>query len=109
MKADPLTEITEKISMQVKEDTDNFIFESIRPFCEDIVQTKISKNELVAALILYRNKGTVDQIMTEMCDKYCRFPYEYDEEKEVMTLQDAICSHCPMNKLEAFYEQNRAK
>ena len=44
-----------------------------------------------------------EKLAGEICDKYCRFPYEYDEEKEGMTLQDAICRHCPMNKLEDLF------
>lgn len=45
----------------------------------------------------------IEKLAGEMCDNYCRFPYEYDEENEGMTLQDAICSHCPMNKLEDLF------
>ena len=44
-----------------------------------------------------------EKLAGEMCDKYCRFPYEYDEEKEGMTLTDAICKSCSMNKLEDLF------
>lgn len=42
-----------KISTEVQETVDEFIFTTIQPFCEDVVQRKISKQELISALLLY--------------------------------------------------------
>lgn len=45
--------MTYKITTEVQETTDEFIFTTIQPFCEDVVQRKISKQELINALLLY--------------------------------------------------------
>lgn len=42
-----------KITTEVEEATDEFIFTTIQPFCEDVMQRKISKQELISALLLY--------------------------------------------------------
>lgn len=42
-----------KISTEAQETMEDFIFTTIQPFCEDIVQRKISKQELIKALLLY--------------------------------------------------------
>jgi hypothetical protein len=42
-----------EISQRVLEDEENFIFEAIKPYCEEIVQRKISKQELKDALLLW--------------------------------------------------------
>ena len=42
-----------EITTKVQETTDDFIFTTIQPFCEDVVQRKISKQELITALLLY--------------------------------------------------------
>lgn len=42
-----------KITTEAQETMDDFIFTTIQPFCEDVVQRKISKQELISALLLY--------------------------------------------------------
>ncbi len=42
-----------EITTKVQETTEDFIFTTIQPFCEDVVQRKISKQELITALLLY--------------------------------------------------------
>lgn len=42
-----------KITTEAHETTDEFIFTTIQPFCENVVQRKISKQELITALLLY--------------------------------------------------------
>lgn len=49
-----------EITMKVQETTEDFIFTTIQPFCENVVQRKISKQELITALLLYEK---VRQIM----------------------------------------------
>ena len=49
-------DLTEKISKQVTESHEEFIFETIRPYCENVVQMKISKRELERALLKYYGK-----------------------------------------------------
>ena len=46
---------------------------------------------------------TVTQIFEEiknaMCNDYCRYPREWDEEKEGCELIDSdVCSACPLNR-----------
>ena len=42
-----------KITTEAQETMEDFIFTTIQPFCEDVVQRKISKQELITALLLY--------------------------------------------------------
>lgn len=41
-------------------------------------------------------KMTLDEMASEMCGKYCRYPKEYDEEVMEVTMFDEVCSECPM-------------
>lgn len=48
------------------------------------------KKELTITQIL-------DDIKTEICDDYCRHPYQFsDEEQEDL---GAICEHCPLERI----------
>lgn len=40
-----------KIITQFNEEQDTFIFERIKPFCEEVVQIKIDKRDLIHALL----------------------------------------------------------
>lgn len=52
MKSDfDLTKVVGKIAMQAKENQEEFIFETIRPYCENILQIKINKEELKQILL----------------------------------------------------------
>ena len=42
-----------KITTEAQETMKDFIFTTIQPFCEDVIQRKISKQELISALLLY--------------------------------------------------------
>lgn len=44
--------------------------------------------------------GIIEQVMYQMCEDYCRFPREWNEEEEGMELcESEICEHCPLNRL----------
>ena len=45
------TKVIEEIVMQAKENQEEFIFETIRPYCENILQMKINKEELKQILL----------------------------------------------------------
>jgi hypothetical protein len=60
---DSILRFVEEISTKFVEDQENFIFETIRPFCEERTQMKISKQELVSALLFWRNK---DKMISEI-------------------------------------------
>lgn len=38
----------------------------------------------------------IEQIKEEMCDSFCRVPYEAEDEEEATEL----CKLCPLNRLE---------
>ena len=48
--------LTKQVVTQVTEDIDNFIFTTIRPWCEEKEQRKISKRDLEQALTQYFGK-----------------------------------------------------
>ena len=56
---DLVSSIVEKISEKVTETHEEFIFETIRPYCEDVVQMKISKRDLEQALLKYYGKNNL--------------------------------------------------
>ena len=42
----------------------------------------------------------IEEIKVAMCNDYCRFPNEFDEEKEGCELYESeICGNCPLNRL----------
>ena len=42
----------------------------------------------------------VGEIMTRMCNEYCKYPDTWDEEEKGCELSDSgICDNCPMNDL----------
>ena len=47
--------MTEKIILKVQETANEFIFLTIQPFCEEVLERKISKQELEKILIDYKN------------------------------------------------------
>jgi hypothetical protein len=40
--------------------------------------------------------GEIEQIKEEMCDSFCRVPYEAEDDNEATEL----CKLCPLNRLE---------
>lgn len=58
-----INEIINEIVMKATENQENFIFETIKPWCQETTQFKISKQELVRALTFYKKKDAmVDDI-----------------------------------------------
>lgn len=42
----------------------------------------------------------LEDMVKEFCDHYCKYPEQWDEEKEGMELcESEICENCPCNKL----------
>lgn len=42
----------------------------------------------------------LEDIAIEICDKYCKYPSIWDEEKEGCELcESEICQNCPLNRL----------
>lgn len=42
----------------------------------------------------------LEEVVEEMCQKYCKYPEQWDEEKEGFELSESeICANCPLNRL----------
>lgn len=76
-----ITKIVEEIAMKAKENQEEFIFESIYPYCEDVLQIKVNKEELKQILL----NGMQKQQPCEEEDLNCTECRYYDKEKH----------HCP--------------
>lgn len=50
-----INEIVEKITLKIKETQDEFIFQTILPYCSEIMERKISKKVLIDALRNWEN------------------------------------------------------
>lgn len=39
------------------------------------------------------------EVITKMCDDYCKYPLIYDEAEEVVPLEESeYCKQCPLNQ-----------
>ena len=47
-----VSSITKEITTQLTEDYENFVYETITPYCENILQMKVNKEELKRILLL---------------------------------------------------------
>lgn len=56
--ADAVKSETAKIIRQVQETEDNFIFQTLKPYSENIVEREVSKKDLSRAIINYFNPIT---------------------------------------------------
>lgn len=45
--------------------------------------------------------GEIEQIKEEMCDSFCRVPYEAEDDNEAAEL----CKLCPLNRLEVTIDE----
>ena len=42
----------------------------------------------------------LEDVVEDMCHNYCKYPKQWDEEKEGMELADSdFCLKCPLNRL----------
>lgn len=42
----------------------------------------------------------IEKIAEEMCNKYCKYPHEWNEEEQGTELCESdICLNCPLNRL----------
>ena len=46
--------------------------------------------------IKFFSSSVVEDVASKICDEYCKYPEQYDEEKEGEPMVDKICSHCPL-------------
>lgn len=66
---DTITQITEYIARQVVEEDENFIIETIKPWCEKETQMIISKDDLRAAVLMYYGKRPVSGLVWQIKKK----------------------------------------
>ena len=48
-----------------------------------------------------KDQKRIEKACACMCDDYCRFPREWDEEAEGLTVEDGACAYCPLNFLQS--------
>lgn len=41
----------------------------------------------------------IEEIKEEMCNKYCHYPYIWDEKKDGELWESEQCQNCPLNRL----------
>ena len=81
-----ITKMVEEIAMKAIENQEEFIFETIRPYCENVLQMKINKEELKQILLnsMQKREPCEDCISREAVDNYIvklMSGYLYDEER----------------------------
>ena len=54
--------VTAKISQKMEETEEEFILQSISPFCDEVYEKHISKKELTEAILLYREVKSLEEM-----------------------------------------------
>lgn len=94
---DSIKSETDKIVMQVKETEENFIFQTLQSFSENIVEREVSKEELSRAIINYFNPQHPYLVrqgnrMVDICTN-CGKLLDYDHHK-IEGLKYIYCYKC---------------
>ena len=87
-----ILDFTTKITTRAVEETDNFIFRTILPYCEQITEMEISKAELSAALMKQRERKPIREPWRSVCP-VCRgtlFAGNYDGKE----FENHYCPRC---------------
>lgn len=46
------------------------------------------------------DRTVIESVAEEICNRYCKYPETWNEEKEGMYLNESeICQNCPLNRL----------
>lgn len=86
-----ITNIVESITTKVTEDYDNFVFETIRPYCEEVTQQVIDKKTLSQALIKHFGQDVRKMGKCPNCNGYWHLYPQY-----VRGLDEIYCYRCGM-------------
>ncbi len=86
--------ITEEISYKITETTEEFIFETISPFCINKVQRVISKHDLTQALLQYYRK-TESKTNGEMFEE--TFGFKPCINSEFCIIPEKVCEKIEYN------------
>ena len=75
----------------------NFELSAIRVFLAEI---SISMAMIADEMTRESDQHTVECVKEAMCERFCKYPNEWDAEKEGCELSESIlCKACPMNLL----------
>lgn len=85
------SEIVEHVVTKVTEDQDKFIFETIRPYCEEITQQVIDKKTLSQALIKHFGQDVRQMGKCPNCNRDWHLHPQY-----VKGLSEIYCHRCGM-------------
>ena len=90
-----------KIVEEVTETHEKFIFETIEPFCESVVEMEISKEDLTHALLLWKNydkrlKADMIAMLTELQSEIEDLYPEHQCTGELTGFADAIETITPI-------------
>ena len=82
-----------KITQQVKESEENFIFQTLKSYSENIVEREIDKQELTRAICNYFNPDYVYREDAGLLCERCRTVLHYPRNK-IMGLDYIYCYKC---------------
>ena len=54
------------------------------------------KSDKTITGVIDQLKEIIGHVQTEICDDYCKFPYQHLNEEEM----ESVCNGCPLNKLD---------
>lgn len=85
----------QKICMGARESEDDFIFETVRPFCEGITQAIIKKQDLIEAMELWR-KNKPEKAAESEIEVNGHYAYEYLCMRcgHVLRKEQRFCDEC---------------
>lgn len=62
-------------------------------------QTEEAAHYVVKEIVEERAIALDNKDISRFCDDFCRYPREYDEEKEGEYMTEKVCSTCPLGRL----------
>ena len=101
-----------QITMEATEQIDEFMFKVMRPYCEDVSEMKMKKDDLKDALMLWKESKPqkpktitkqLEEIFEDFCNNYCKYPVlpipEGREDNWLSEDEDSPCETCPLNRI----------
>lgn len=82
---------SESIIMKMAEETDQFIFEQIEPYCANIVKGHISKDFVKQALINYKGINITNDHRCPLCQELLHIPLQ-----KIKGRKEVFCWNCGM-------------
>ena len=83
-----ITKLVEEILLKAQETQEEFIFETIRPYCENVLQMKINKEELKHILLNGSQVKTAQWVEQKVIDS------EDEGQEPIEVWQSAKCNNC---------------